>query len=54
MRSTTQQLTWNSVSFFGLLSGLAVLFLCLFFEECRVLGIPAMLAVFGSLLYGMK
>jgi hypothetical protein len=54
MRQATQQMTLDWLSFFGLLGGLSVLFLCLFFEEAHILAVPALLAVFGSLLYGMK
>ena len=54
MRQATQQLTLDSLSFFGLLAGLSVLSLCLFFQQAQILALPALLAVFGSLLYGMK
>lgn len=56
MRPAThmQRMTLDSLSFFGLLTGLGVLFLCLFFEQAQILAVPALVAVFGSLVYGMK
>jgi hypothetical protein len=50
----SQRISLDTVAFPGLVVGIALLFVCLFVEDCPYLAVPGLALTLGALLYAMR
>jgi hypothetical protein len=54
MKALVGSQTLDVVSFFGMMTGIALLLVGFFVEDLRVLAIPGLALLFPSMIYGMR